>query len=358
MPPLINHSLLEEVKSNTNNLLKEYFAQKINEAEDLDSNYAQLWREITNLSAAGGKRLRPYISVLGYKLYGGDSLDYILPVAASQELLHLCMLVHDDIIDRELIRYGVGNLTHRYLQIYERNIPNKEDRLHFANSASLIGGDLLLSGAYEVILKSSISDKDKLIAQNYLANSISQVAGGELLDTEASFTPYEHVDPTKIALLKTARYSFVFPFKTGAAIAGANASELDNIQKFAESLGIAYQLRDDIIGIFGNEHETGKSNKGDLAEGKRTYLILKALELADNSQLTTLNQYIGKQDIANSEADTIRQIIIDTGSLDATEQLISNYAASAETLINTITKNQSYENELQYLIQLTTQRSR
>ena len=292
-------------------------------AGKVSAHYEALWQTIETLYTAGGKRLRPYLTLLSYQAFGGDSLETILPAAAAQELTHLALLIHDDIIDRDLIRYGVRNITGQFIDAYSQIIKDEADRRHYAESAAILAGDLLFSEAYVLVGTSGAEE---------LHTALFGVLGGELLDTEAAFRP-DRADPLVIAVQKTASYSFTGPLLTGAKLAGASNEQCNTIRALAEQVGIGFQLQDDLIGVFGDEAVTGKSTDGDIREGKFTILIEEFLAKADPSARKEFDDLFGKKNATEEEIARVRQLIIESGAKTAVEQRIGEYRSSALELL-------------------------
>ena len=143
---LSQHNIITDV----NHLLHKYCSTKIRRAKNYDSSYQKLWTVIDQYLMQGGKRIRPYLTVTAYSAYGGKDHSTIYPAACAWKLLHAGLLVHDDIIDRDIIRHGALNISGTYQQLYGEAT---NDSLHFANSSALLAGDLLLAGAQEIVLK-------------------------------------------------------------------------------------------------------------------------------------------------------------------------------------------------------------
>lgn len=349
---------LIQVRADINTMLEEYFSEKISHSATLNHDYAQLWKVLSHLSSAGGKRLRPYMTVLAYQAFGGKDYSGILPIAVAQELLHLCLLIHDDIIDRDFTRYGVNNVSGSYVDIYEKLIQDHNERVHLANSAALLAGDLALSGAYEMTLKSSLPLENITVAQGQLSKSIFAVVGGELLDTESVLHSFSSVDALQIAKLKTASYSFNGPLITGASLAKASPHNLRVLADYAEALGIAFQLTDDLLGTFGDSTVTGKTNTGDLSEGKRTLLMQKTFEKSSQAEHQLLNSLVGKADLTPLEADKIRNIIVDCGAKTEIESLVDAYATKAQSHLQKIAIRSANKQALEQLIHFAANREK
>lgn len=348
---------LTAVKAAVDKLLGQYFAEKKTLAEAVGDSYVRLWQTMQHLNQAGGKRLRPYMVTAGYRAWGGSSTQDVLPVAAAWELLHLCMLIHDDIIDNDHIRYGIKNVAGSYENFYLSLEDNTSRREHLATSAAILAGDLAHSGAYDIILKSSLSAEQKILAQRYISAATFSVAGGELLDTESVLYPIDGVDPLSIAKFKTASYSFVGPLSTGAALAGASNKQLDTLEQYATALGCAFQLVDDILGMFGDESAIGKSTTGDIREGKRTCLMQYAFSHAVPADKKTLAMLVGKVDISEKEADIVRDIVIRSGARQAVETNITAYEQDCHNALKKLSQEGIATDDLVALITVTTRRS-
>ncbi len=331
MQNLFHHADTPELISTK---LESFLQEAIDNAQAIHPDYARLWQTIQSLSTAGGKRLRPQMTILAYEAFGGNDTQSIIPVAVAQELLHLGLLVHDDIIDRDDIRYGVSNITGSYMQLYAPHVSDPHVRRHYSQGAAILGGDLLLSGAYQCIAASELSDTLKIKATSLLSAGIFEVCGGELLDTEGAFKEFEKTDALLIARYKTASYSFITPLVTGAALAGATEQQRMVLSKYSEILGIAYQLTDDIIGCFGDEETTGKSSRGDIREGKHTYLIEKYLEITTVEQTDAFWDVFGNPHATHEEIDHLKDAIAASGAKELTEQYVRTLSIHANELIS------------------------
>jgi len=332
--------------------------QRIEEARRISPHYETLWQDIQKLYSAGGKRLRSYMTLLTYETFSTRSFTSILPAAAAQELLHLAMLIHDDIIDRDDIRYGVKNISREYRDHYEEIIEDIDDRRHYAQSAAMLAGDLLISEAYVLITETDAPAPAILSAQRLLSRAMFQVIGGELLDTEAAFRGADSADPLVIAEQKTASYSFVSPFLMGATLAEATPAQLEILQRFGEQLGIAYQLRDDIIGVFGDEELTGKSTDSDIKEGKRTLLIEEFYKLSSEAQRTTFDALFGRHDLTDSDIAAVKSLLEESGAQQAVEDLIAAYQVHTHALLDTLEMDEPHRAQFSALIDLCLKRDR
>lgn len=333
------------------------FERSIDYARRIDPSYRQLWESLYALIQSGGKRLRPKMVIMAYEAFGGDDTKRIIPVAAAHELLHFSLLIHDDIIDRDYMRYGVPNIAGRYKIAYSKYVPSPGEQTHYAHSAAILGGDLMLSSAHQLIASSSLSDEQKMLAQEYLAHSIFEVAGGELLDTELSFAPYKEGDALKVAKYKTASYSFVSPLMTGASLAGISKEKNNALHTYAMSLGIAFQLKDDLLGVFGDEQQTGKSNSSDILEGKRTYMIERALTQMSSNDKTIFSIGFGNPNASQLEIETVKELLNRYGAPEHTEATISEYAEQARKALDSLELQDLHRQAFLQMINRVTERS-
>jgi geranylgeranyl pyrophosphate synthase len=267
-------------------------------------------------------------------------------------------LIHDDIIDRDTIRYGVKNVVRQYLDHYEELIEKEQDRQHYANSAAILAGDLLLSQSYILVAETSVEPALVLETQRLLARAVFKVIGGELLDTEATFRGADSADPLLIAQLKTASYSFVTPFLVGATLAGVEPVQCAVLEQLGEQLGIAYQLRDDLLGVFGDQLATGKSIDGDIKEGKRTFLVEKFQQIASDSQRSEFAALFGQLDATNASISRAKLLLIDSGARQAVEDLIASYRTHCESLLNSLAIDQFHHEAFSQLIDMCLKRDK
>ena len=324
---------LAHTRTLVDDVLSNYFNEQIEKSVHIDAGYVTLWETIKTLSQSGGKRLRPYVALLTYQAFSGHPVEDVVPVAAALEILHLGMLVHDDIIDRDYIRYGVANVSGQYNDLYASYIQSSEERRHFSDSAAMLAGDLLLIGGHDLLLESKISDAVLRDVSRIYNHAVFVVAGGELLDTESAFRPFESIDALSISRTKTAHYSFVTPLLMGARLADVSPEVCAQLEAFGEKLGIAYQLVDDLLGVFGSEDVTGKSALNDLREAKHTLLIEEFKRRANQEQQQQFEELFGNKSLTQDTAHTLRNLIVESGAKQAVDELIDRYSHDARHIL-------------------------
>jgi len=317
-----------------------------------------LWETLTEVIVAGGKRMRPYLVSLAYQACGGNGGKAIIQVGAGWELLHQSLLIHDDIIDRDYVRHGQLNVAGAYKEIYQKRAQNEQDTSHYANSAALLAGDLALSSAYQLILNSDFTADQKISVLDIMGKALDDVAGGELQDTESVMDAIGQTNSLEIAELKTASYSFVGPLKTGALLAGADQATIDQFGKLGVAIGIAFQLRDDLLSLFGQTENTGKSNQSDVREGKRTLLLQYAFEASDEAGKDLISRVVGNPSSTDVEVESFRQLVIKTGAKAKVEALINDYSNQAQTIVTSLTLDPRFTQKWQQFTQFILKREK
>ena len=313
----------DTAKQLSDDYIKAFCQRRATEALELGPTYLRLWQAIEALLLSGGKRFRPFMVLATYQAYNPKgSLEDVLPAAVAQELIHAAMLIHDDIIDRDTIRYGVNNISGQYNEFYSQFLEDNNERSHMSLSAALLAGDALIADAHRLLGKTNRPVQLVDQAEEIFNTVIFEVIGGELLDTEVAFLPKGTISANAIAKYKTASYSFVGPLATGAVLAEAPEHDINTLREFAEILGIGYQLRDDLLGTFGNESDTGKSTTTDIQEGKRTYLIEQFEQLATPEQSEKFNSLFHRYDATNEEIESAKVLLVESGAYAAVEQKI------------------------------------
>jgi geranylgeranyl diphosphate synthase type II len=300
---------------------------------------------------AGGKRNRPYETVLTYQLLGGTDYQKVLPVAAATELLHTSLLAMDDVIDRDYMRHSQPNIAGRYIAEYKSVIVDEIDRTHYADSAAILAESLMLHASQYLIVDASLTEQERQKVLRIFDEAIFIVAGGEFLDVEAAFVAdTDKADWQTIAEHKTADYSFVTPMILGATLANATSEVQTTIRKIGRAMGIAYQLADDLLGIFVDEAETGKPAFGDVAEAKMTYLMAQTLAKASGDDVTWLKQLLGSKPIQQADGERVRAIMEQCGAKTATEAKIAEYVDEAKRQLATLHVEPIAEQTLSSLI--------
>lgn len=308
-------------------VLERFFSLAKRRAEALAPEYLELWRAL-EANTVGGKRFRPRMVFASYVALGGTDLEAAANVGAAFELLHTALIVHDDVIDRDFVRRGAPNIAGLYR---DRGLAvGATDAVaeHRGLSASVIAGDLALFNSYRLIDRSGVADDVRAKLLDLMDEALFASAAGELIDVDfATAGGMPRVDDIlTMERLKTAVYSFEGPLQAGAVLAGAPDATVATLGDAGRELGIAYQLVDDLLGVFGLEEETGKTTIGDLREGKRTVLISYATSTAEWESISPL---VGKPDLTDAEAQRVRDVLVSSGAKSFAEGLARYYANRA-----------------------------
>ncbi len=330
------HDLLavsERRQQRVERVLAAFFSDSHYRAKALGAPYAALW-ETLERNTTGGKRFRPRMVMAAYEALGGVDLDAAAHVGAAFELLHTALIVHDDVIDRDFVRRGGPNVSGSYRDIAQTAGIPMPIAEHRGMSVAVIAGDLALFNAYRLIDRSGAEGILRTRLQDLLDEAMFTAAAGELYDVDFSIrseppTVDEILDMER---LKTAVYSFEGPLQAGAVLAGAPRDAVEALGAFGRNIGIAYQLVDDLLGVFGDEDATGKTTLGDLREGKRTVVIAHA---ATHPEWESVAGLFGSPGLTPGDADRIRAVLESTGSRRFTEALSRDFANRAwEALVD------------------------
>jgi geranylgeranyl diphosphate synthase type I len=287
-------------------------------------------------SVSGGKRFRAAFCYWGYRAVAGPSYDEadeareaaVLRACASLELLHASALVHDDLMDASDTRRG-RPATHRGFADEHRRDGWRGDPEQYGASAAILLGDLLLSWADELLRRCGLPVEAVVAALDVFDRCRSEVIAGQFLDVSVQARGRADVDAAMTVLrYKSAKYSIERPLHIGATLAGASTEQIGQLSAFGLPLGEAFQLRDDLLGVFGDPSVTGKPAGDDLVEGKRTVLVALALDAAPAADAARLDAALGSQ-LSPTEVAELRRIIDSSGATDQVEQVISSLAATA-----------------------------
>jgi geranylgeranyl diphosphate synthase type II len=304
-------------------------------------------------NTAGGKRFRPRMVLAAYESLGGTDIDVAARVAAAYELLHTALIVHDDVIDRDFVRRGRPNVSGSYRD----RATTAGISLPLAEHRGMSVADLALAGAYRLVDESGADELTRGRLIELLDDAVSAAAAGEYTDVDFSL----HVempsvdDVVEMERLKTAWYSFEAPLQAGAVLAGASLPTIDALGAFGRNIGIAYQIVDDVLGVFGEEDVTGKSSIGDLREGKRTVLIAHA---ATRPEWAAVRGLFGDPALDHDGAARLRDAITSSGARAFAELLAADYANRAWEALAEDSVPSSARDELAPVVRAVLERTR
>ncbi len=318
-------------------------------------------------SCQGGKRVRGMLVELGYEIaqihlvhLGGvmasaslqpatvRGVKEITKIGAAYEILHASILVHDDVIDESKLRRG-------QITLYR-----KLGGDHYGISQAIGLGDIGLFLPVKIIAETGFDSKLKNKAISFFAQTIINTGLGQILDVELPHLRGERKEKDVIAIhtLKTAQYTVSGPLILGAILAGANGNLQKELVKFGGNLGVAFQIQDDILGVFGDEGELGKSTTSDIEEGKNTLLITYALQKATAKQNEILKRYYGTGEVGEKELEQVREVFVQTGALDYSRKQAAAYVKMAIKILPQITKDSKMSKLLQQLAEYLVERTK
>jgi geranylgeranyl diphosphate synthase type I len=285
---------------------------------------------------SGGKRLRPAFCYWGWRGSGGGEIPEFFTAAASLELLQAGALIHDDVMDGSDTRRGQP-AAHRRFEALHATSGWRGSAEAFGAGAAILLGDVCLTWSDEMFQGSGLPAEALLRGRPIFDRMRTEIMCGQYLDLLGQArgpSPDGHAmveAALRIVRFKSAKYSVERPLQLGAALAGSESVEA--LSAYGLPLGVAFQLRDDVLGVFGDPAATGKPAGDDLREGKRTVLIALTLERADTGQAEVVESLLGDPGLDTAGVQTLRSIIVETGALDACEQMIDRYAADASAAL-------------------------
>lgn len=326
---------LIEFKKKVDPEIVKYFEKVIKEARKKDALMTGALEYVKKLTLAGGKRLRPAFMHYGYIAAGGKDAKKILKTAVSIELVHIFLLIHDDIIDKDIKRHGLDTVNAKYQKVGKKIFP-KSDSQHFGDSIAIIVGDMVAAFGNQIIFDSDFDAKSVIKALHKLQSIVSMTVIGQARDIymEQKKKATEK-EVLRMYEYKTAKYTIEGPLHLGAILGGANDEMLKQLSRYAVPVGVAFQIQDDILGAFGNEKKLGKSVGSDIESGKQTILVVKAREKANNTQRKILDNTLGKKNLTAKEIESFRNVIRETGSLDYARKISTDLIYQGKKAIET-----------------------
>lgn len=347
--------MLKKYKIRLDFFLREYFKERRRETSDPLARKAV--DMIAKFTLSSGKRIRPAFIYYAYLAAGGKENNEIVKTSMNMELTHTFLLIHDDIIDKDEKRHGIPTLHEEYKKIGQK-FSLKKEAGHFGNSMAMLSGDMAAAMANQIIFTSKFPPEIVIRALNKLQEIVYTIVPGEMLDVILEFRG--HATEKEILKMyegKTSSYSFEGPLHLGTILAGEKDDKVLGIwSRYAMPLGKAFQIRDDILGIFGDEKKLGKPVGSDVIEGKQTILVLRALAKGNKEQKRAIEKYLGKKDLAKGELEEFRQIIKDTGALEYAQRMAEDFVSESLAAMSEIRfKNQEakefFEGIAQYMVQ-------
>jgi geranylgeranyl diphosphate synthase type I len=321
--------------------LRQYLCERRRDCAYMGDDYGELIAALEEFVLRGGKRLRPAFAYWGWRAVAEAPDDPLgaaeLRLFSSLELLHACALVHDDVIDASATRRGLPTV-HRLFAQKHRNGNWHGHSEQFGISAAILLGDLALVWADDIVATADLPVDARRRVQQVWAAIRTEVLGGQYLDIVAESSGADTVaSAMTVNIYKTASYTISRPLQMGAAAAADRPDVQATFHELGTNLGVAFQLRDDVLGVFGDPAVTGKPSGDDLRSGKRTVLLAEAVELAEKSDPVAaklLRTSIGT-DLSDAQVKELCLVIESVGALAAVEDRIDVLTRRALNVLNT-----------------------
>ncbi len=329
------HAIDESLPAEVARELAGFLTGKRTDAEAIDPTFAAAVDSLVDFVLGGGKRIRPTFAWWGWRGVGTSPEDpaAVLRAVSSLELIQGCALVHDDLIDDSTTRRGAPTVHVDFARRHRGEgwlgAPER-----FGAAAAILLGDIALAWSDDMLRWAGLGPDALRRALGVWQAMRTEVLGGQYLDVLTQARGDETSDAAlRVNRYKTAAYTVERPLHLGAAIAGADASLVESYRHFGADIGIAFQLRDDLLGLFGDPDITGKPAGDDLREGKRTLLLAFGLRAADergnNTAAATLRSAIGRPDLCTDDVDAVRQLLVDLGAVGQVERRIEQLTGAA-----------------------------
>jgi geranylgeranyl diphosphate synthase, type I len=310
---------LAEVRGRLEAWLAPWLASRVEEARSRGEAVHAIAGAVSDLVLRGGKRVRAGLLASAYEACAGGRGDAVVAAAAGLELLHAYFLVHDDWMDGDDERRGAPSVP----ALMRARFPGRDA------ATSVLAGDLASAWANRALFEVALQAERVIDAARELARAHEQVVAGQVLDICADARDEAQVE--RVYALKTASYTVRAPVVMGAKLAGAGQAQVGALAAFGEPLGVAFQLRDDLLGTFGDASVTGKPSGGDLRRGKRTSLVLHATRDARCAPI--LERVLGRADASDSDVAAAVEAIEAGGARARVEERIAALVGDARAAL-------------------------
>lgn len=349
---------LTEYVEQANKALDEYFQEKekfalsVTEDEAQKTGLPDHMMSVYHNFCRGGKKLRGSLINLGYLAAGGQKEEEIIKTSVAIEIIHAFLLIHDDVFDKDKIRRGSKTIHLRYQDFHRKNL-RKGERYHYGISMAVDLGDCGIFMGMEKIAGANFPGENKSKAIKFLSNVLLRTGFGQGLDITYELTEnISEDDVMRVHLNKTAHYTISGPLSVGALLAGTDDKTLKAIENYGVPVGIAFQLRDDELGLFSTEKTLGKPIGSDVREGKLTILRIKALENAKDKDKEFLEYAYGNRELTDDEVFRVREITEETGALKYSQKISQELVEKGKKFVSKITPEAEHQDTLLNLADL------
>ncbi len=337
-----------------NNEIKLIWENKLNSTNNLFLK--DYYAELRDYFLSGGKRLRPLLTIATFNAFNGKPDEKIIRPSIGLEFLHNASLIHDDIIDKDNLRRGKPTFHYRFREYHKKYNLKRMSDIDFGNSTGIIAGDTSFLTGLEAYLINDFTGELNLTAINFYKTAFIEIANGVLIEIDM-------VNQKNLTILD---YINMVGLKTGALIekavlTGVNytktGSKFNNeLSTYGKNLGIIFQIIDDILGTFGDEKTTGKPTDGDIREGKKTCLLITALNGLDDSKKNKLNSLIENSDMSDEDVIEVKELFREANAIDSCKDLANSYYQEAKSSLEHLKSeikdfdSEFFENVLDFVI--------
>jgi geranylgeranyl diphosphate synthase type II len=296
-------------------------------AEAVGPGQVALWTAVCE-ATRGGKRFRPALAAAAYDALGGTDEEGVAVLGAALEMLHTAFVIHDDVIDGDDVRRGRPNVIGTYTAGAVADGASATAARHLGGTAAILAGDLALAAALRYVALTPADPRTTRRLLDLFDRALHVTAAGELDDVRFGLGTREPSLAESLTMeeQKTSAYSFALPLQAGAVLAGADEATVLRLGEAGRMLGIAFQLLDDLHGVFGDPAVTGKSVLTDLREGKQTPLVAHARTTAAWPGIAV---HLGRPDLTERDADVVRGLLEECGSRRFVTELAADYVRGA-----------------------------
>ncbi|HST86231.1 MAG TPA: polyprenyl synthetase family protein [Kineosporiaceae bacterium] len=327
----------EDLRSRVDATLADFLAAQARTLTSVSPDCHELVESVISLMR-GGKRLRPAFCYWGWRGAGGDNGQPIVAAAAALELFQAAALIHDDLMDGSDTRRGMPAVHRRFAGLHRAG-GWQGDSDGFGLAGAVLAGDICLVWTDELFAGSGLTVQQLASGRAMFNRMRTELLGGQYLDvlTQAApeGDPQAAIDRARqVIRFKSAKYTVEHPLLIGASLAGADSGLMAVYSEYGLALGEAFQLRDDVLGVFGDPQQTGKPAGDDLREGKRTVLVGLTLQGADQAQTGAVRRLLGDPRLDAEGVATLRTVMVETGALERVECLIDELADQALRALN------------------------
>jgi geranylgeranyl diphosphate synthase type I len=315
------------------------------------------YSEMKDYFLAGGKRIRPLLTIAAYNGITNTRDDEMVLPSVGIEFLHNATLIHDDIIDKDDFRRGKPAFHYKFAQYHSKYQFKKMNAKDFGTSIGIIGGDTAFIRGSEAYFNNNFAMNLNLNSIQYYRQAFTEVIHGVLIE----------IDMVNQKNLSIDEYIDMVSLKTGALIEksmliGANYAKVGkeytpHLSKYGVNLGIIFQIIDDILGTFGEEKVTGKPTDGDIREGKRTCLLIEAMNNLDQKKKKTLVNLLSKSEMNDGEVEEVRELFMEADAINSCKKLASKYYEEAKDALNKLkpvvndSEIEFYDNLLNFVLE-------